>query len=90
MLPMNWGMVDKWLGYWVFCLGVVGFVFKFGSNWSTFDVSTSILAGMVSCPCAKHVRDGVGSDIPVAYVISLSDSFLLSDILFRLVSNADL
>ena len=32
-------------------LGVVGFVFKFGSNWSTFDVSTSILVsggGVVS------------------------------------------
>ena len=43
MLPINWRMVDKWLGYWVFCLGVVGFVFKFSSNWSTFDVSTSIL-----------------------------------------------
>ena len=23
---------------------------------------------MVSCLCAKHVRDGVGSDIPIAYV----------------------
>ena len=39
---MNWRMVDKWSGYWVFRCGVVGFVFRFGSNWSTLDVSTSI------------------------------------------------
>ena len=45
----------------------MGFVFKFGSNWTNFDVSTPFLMGMVQCPCAKGVRDGVGSDIPVAY-----------------------
>ena len=39
VLPIGWRIVDEWLGYWVFCRGVVGFVFKFGSNWSTFDVS---------------------------------------------------
>ena len=65
MLPMTWRMVDKWLGCWAFCHDV-GFVFKFGSNGSNFDVSTSFLVcGVV---CAKGVRDGVGSDIPVAYV----------------------
>ena len=72
MLPMNWRMVDKWLGYWVFCFGVVGFVFKFGSNWSTFDVSTSILV------CGG----GVGSDIPVAYVMS-SPTFISLSLLVR-------
>ena len=35
MLSMNWRMVDQWVGNWVFCRGVVGFIFKFGSNWST-------------------------------------------------------
>ena len=45
ILPMNWRMADKQLGCWIFCHGVVGFVFKFGSNWTNFDVSTPFLMG---------------------------------------------
>ena len=63
MLPMNWRMVDKCLGCWVVSRGVVGFVFKFGRNWSNFDVSTSFLVcegGVVSvrerCPRWCRVR----------------------------------
>ena len=37
--PMNWRTVDKHLGCWILRHGVVGFVFKFGSNWTNFDVS---------------------------------------------------
>ena len=32
-------------------------------------------AEVVECPCAKRVRDGVGSDIPVAYVTPLFENF---------------
>ena len=60
---MNWGMVDKCLGCWVFSRDVVGFIFKFGRNWSNFDISTSFLVcggGVVSvrerCPRWGRVR----------------------------------
>ena len=43
ILPMNWKTVDKRLGCRIFYHGVVGFVFKFGSNWTNFDVSTPFL-----------------------------------------------
>ena len=42
---MNWRVADKQLGCWIFCHGVVGFVFKFGSNWMNFDVFTPFLMG---------------------------------------------
>ena len=58
---MNWRMADKQLGCWIFCHGVVGFVFKFGSNWTNFDVYTLFLMGRGGVVCAKGVRDGVGS-----------------------------
>ena len=45
ILPMDWRTVDKRLDYWIFCHGVVGFVFKFGSNWTIFDVSAPFLIG---------------------------------------------
>ena len=61
-------MVDKQLGCWIICHGVVGFVFKFGSNWTNFDVSAPFLMGRGGVVSAKGVRDGVGPDIPVAYV----------------------
>ena len=59
---MNWRMIDKCLGCWVFSRDV-GFVFKFGRNWLNFDVSTSFLvcgSGVVSvrerCPRWCRVR----------------------------------
>ena len=62
-LPMNWRMVDKQLGCWVICHGVVGFVFKFCSNWTNFDFSAPFLmrrGGVVSvrkrCPRWCRVR----------------------------------
>ena len=65
---MNWRAVDKRFGCWIFCHGFVGFVFKFGSNWTNFDVSTPFLMGRGG---AVFVRERcVGSDIPVAYVSS--------------------
>ena len=60
-------MVNKQLGCWVFCRGVVDFVFKFVSNWTNFDISTPPLmrrGGVVS------VRER-WFDIPVAYVTGL-------------------
>ena len=51
ILPMNRRMVDKQLGCCIFCRGVVGFVFKFCSNWTNFDLSTPFLmrkGGVVS------------------------------------------
>lgn len=42
----------------------MSFVFKFGSNWTIFDVSTRCsYMGLVYCLCARCARDGVGSDI---------------------------
>ena len=56
-------MVDKKLGCWIICHGVVGFVFKFCSNWTNFDVSALLLmrrGGVVSvrerCPRWCRVR----------------------------------
>ena len=40
---MNWRVADKQLGCWIFCHGVMGFVFKFGGNWTNFDISTPFL-----------------------------------------------
>ena len=38
-------MADEQLGCWIFCHGVVGFVSKFGGNWTNFDVSAPFLMG---------------------------------------------
>ena len=64
--PVNQWMVDKQLGCWIFYRGVVGFVFKFGSNWTNFDVSTpffvltdvfSVVGGAVmSSARARHSK----------------------------------
>ena len=37
--PMNYRMANKLLVYWAFCDKFVSFIFKFGSNWTIFDVS---------------------------------------------------
>ena len=39
ILPMNWRMTGKQLGCWIIYHVVVGFFFKFSSNWTNFDVS---------------------------------------------------
>ena len=63
ILPINWRTGGKQLGCWIFCHGVMGFVFKFGSDWTNFDVSTPFLmrrGGLVSvrerCPRWCWVR----------------------------------
>ena len=62
-LAMNRRMVDKQLGCWIICHGVVGFVFKFCSNSTNIDFSTPFLmhrGGVVSvrerCPRWCRVR----------------------------------
>ena len=45
ILQTNWRTVDKRLGCWIFCHGVMVFFFKFGGNWTNFDVSTPFLMG---------------------------------------------
>ena len=73
---MNWRTVDKRSGCWIFCHGVVGFVFSNGTN---FDVSTPFLMGRggavsVRERCPRWSR----SDIPVAYV-----AYFISSGLFK-------
>ena len=82
ILPMDWGTVDKQLGCWVFCHGVVGFVFKFGSNWTNFDVSTPFLmrrGGEVSvrerCPRWLSCPTSLSLTLHLAQHVSVRGSF---------------
>ena len=56
ILPINWTTVDKHLGCWILRHSVVGFVFKFGSNGTNFDVSTPFLMGRGGAVSVRELK----------------------------------
>ena len=69
---MNWRMVDKQLGCCIFCRGVVGFVFKFCSNWTNFDFFYSIFnAQGWSSVRARKVSEMVSGPTSLSLTLSI-------------------